>query len=169
MKLRLRHLLGIALLVSIGVNVLLAGIVIGRWVDHGPHGDGISRFDREAAREALSPEARAIADAVWERHKPGLRDKFKAVKAARNAVEALLRADEVDRATLEAAQAEMTARWAEARAEIARGITEVALALPADQRKTYFKAGETQKPWDQRKRPLPPPDAAGEPPPPPEN
>ncbi|MGD9538287.1 MAG: periplasmic heavy metal sensor [Alphaproteobacteria bacterium] len=168
MKLRLRHLLGIALLVSIGVNVLLAGIVIGRWVDHGPHGDGIPRFDREAAREALSPEARAIADEVWEQHKAAVRGKFKAVKEARNAVEALLRADEVDRATLEAAQAEMTTRWAEARAEIARGVTEVALALPADQRKLYFKAGETQKPWDQR-RPPPPPDAAGEPPPPPEN
>lgn len=155
MKLGLRHLLGIALLASLAVNVLLAGIVIGRWVDHGPH-YGSSRFDREAAREALSPEARAVVDEIWERHHAAVRDKFKAAKQARRDFEALLQADEVDRAALDRAQAEMSARWAEARAEMVRSMTELALALSPEDRKAYFERG--RRPHGQ---PSPPPGDEG--------
>ena len=151
MKFGLRRLLGIALLVSIAVNVLLAGIVIGRWVDHGAH-PGSSRFDREAAREALSPEARTVVDQIWERHQASVRDKFKAAKEARRDFEALLQADVVDRAALDQAQAEMSARWAEARAEMSRSMTELALALSPDDRKAYFERG--RRPHGQ---PSPPP------------
>jgi uncharacterized membrane protein len=159
MKLRLRHLLGIALLVSIAVNVLLAGIVIGRWVDHDSR-DGGPRFDRRAAHEALSPAGKEIADEIWQQRRPLLREKFKAVKDARRALEAELKADQVDRAKLEAAQAALSAAWAEARAEMAEGMTDLAVALPAEDRKAYFEKGKKHRKHDRR---TPPPDRDGPP------
>jgi len=147
MKPRLLYLLGAALLVSLGLNVFLGGVMIGRWAEHGfAHSGGSPRFIREAALKALNPAARAIVDDLRDRHQAQMRDKFRAVRQATRALEAQLQADEIDRAALDAAQADLSDRWAEARAEMARGMTELALALPPDARKLYFKA-VGKRPW----------------------
>lgn len=144
MKLGKRHVLGLVLLVSLGLNVLLGGMMIGHWASDGPRQwgrGGSSEFDRQAAREALSPASQKIVDENWTRHGAKLRDAFKAVREARQEIQRVLTADQLDRAALEAAQAALAARWDVARTEMAAGLTDLALALPPEERKLYFTAG----------------------------
>lgn len=143
MRLGKRHVLGLILLASLGLNVLLGGLMIGHWAGDGPRhgGRGSPGFDRHAARETLPPTSQKLADEIWSRHEAKLRDAFKGVREARRRIQEVLTADQLDRAALEAAQAELGARWDVARAEMAAGLMELAVALPPEQRRLYFKSG----------------------------
>ncbi len=141
MTLGKRHVLGLVLLVSLGLNVLFAGMMIGHWAGGPRHGGGSPEFDRHAARDALPPSSQALVDEIWTRHEPKLHEAFKGIRKARRDIHRVLTADQLDRAALEAAQAALGMRWDVARAEMATGLMELALALPPEERKHYFKHG----------------------------
>ncbi len=142
MTLGKRHIVGLVLLASLGLNVLLGGMFIGGWAGgSGHHGQGSRWFDREAARDAISPEAQKIVDDIRVAHDAKLREAFKATRELRQEIRRLLTADQIDGAALEAAQMALTTHRAAAQAMIATLQKELALALPPDDRKAYFTAG----------------------------
>ncbi|MSO75114.1 MAG: periplasmic heavy metal sensor [Alphaproteobacteria bacterium] len=146
MTLGKRQVLGLVLLVSLGANVLLGGLLIGGWACEGPRHSG-GGFDRQAAREALPPESRKLADDIWSEHEAKIRCAFKAVREARQDIQRVLAADEFDRAALETAQAALTTRWDGVRTAMAASLSELALALSPDERKRYFTAGAKHGEW----------------------
>jgi uncharacterized membrane protein len=147
MTLGKRQILGLALLVSLGANVLLGGLLIGGWASDGPRPGGRGGFDHNTAREALPPESRKLADDIWSKHEAKIRDAFKSVREAREDIQRVLTADKFDRAALESAQAALAARWGGVRGEMAASLSELALALSPEERKRYFAAGAKRGAW----------------------
>ncbi|MSO69241.1 MAG: periplasmic heavy metal sensor [Alphaproteobacteria bacterium] len=142
MTLGKRHLVGLVLLISLGLNILLGGMLIGGWASgEGHHGRGSWGFDREAARKAISPEAQKTVDDIRAAYDAKLREAFKAAREARQEIRRLLTADQIDGAALEAAQVAQAANRAAAQAMLAALQKELALALSPEERKSYFTAG----------------------------
>ncbi len=137
------RILGLVLLASLGLNVLLGGLLIGDWAGDGSNQGirGSRWFDRETARAALPAEAQKIVDAIWSRHEAAVREGYKAVREARAELQRVLTADELDPPALEAAQANLATRREAARLNITASMAELAHALPPKDRKLYFTTG----------------------------
>lgn len=87
----------VALIVSVCINLLLAGVMVGgRW-----HGGGPWWSD-------VPDEARAVMKQAFETHKPEFDKRRDAVREARQKVAELLKADPIDQAALDQALAELS-------------------------------------------------------------
>lgn len=116
-------LLGTALLVSLGLNLFLGGIVAGRGV--GARGgidfqmtpanlkQGIERVMR-----VLPPADAEVMRGLFEAQRPEIRQRFEALQQARKAVGAALKAEPFDATVFNAAYATMQARTQEVQAAI---------------------------------------------------
>src|SRR5262245_16377743 len=95
-----------ALIVSLCVNLLLGGLMVGgRW--HGDHGRWRSP---EAFLERFPEEARPIVKGVFDAHKADFDAHRDQVQEAREKVAALMKADVIDRGQLDLALAELQQR-----------------------------------------------------------
>ena len=117
----------VALLLSVVLNVLLAAMLAGGWMQHerGRGMGGAVRMPRAETLARVLPESdRAALDAAYERHRPQVRASFRAMREAKREVRAALNARPYDGARLAAALAAM-------RSEEAR-VAEAVHALLAD-------------------------------------
>ena len=143
------------LLVSLALNFFVAGALFvhfNRPGVHQPRG-GTEQFNMEAAREALSPEYRAVVDKIWRKFKAAEKPKFLNLFELRLKVREILLADEFDSAAFKALSLRMQKSGDITRVTLQTVITEVATTLPSEQRKKYFQAGFEFSRMDQRDRP----------------
>lgn len=137
----LARALPIVLVVSLALNLFLAGAIashlLHRGPDHGamerPHRHGLLPHPRQL-RHALSPEAQARFDALHEAHRPRIRERLRAVGAARRALGEVLRAEPLDRARMDAAFAALREEEGRLAAETQSMFGTLALELSPEDR-----------------------------------
>ncbi len=123
----------IAAIVSLCINMLLAGVMIGgRWHGGpGPHwGFGGGRFMAD-----IPEEARPLIKQVFESHKSEFDAEREAVEQARLKVAELLKADPIDRPQLDQALSELLQRTQSMQRFGHQVLVDVAEKLPPDMRR----------------------------------
>jgi len=105
---RLLSLLGLALVASLGINLFLGGLMLGRDFGGGlPVRPGLAGGGMRAALEQLlkelPPEDRAIMRDAFEGHRADIVDRVQALRQARQQVARLLKAASFDTAATTAA------------------------------------------------------------------
>jgi uncharacterized membrane protein len=135
----------IVLIVSLGLNLFLGSLMIGRWLSGPPHRPApFARTERAPGAEAnrflermasdLPREHRAGFEATFERHRERLGRAAGEARQARDHVREALRKEPFDRAELERAFEGLRARNNALQQEIQSAIVEGAAALPPDAR-----------------------------------
>lgn len=137
-------ILVVALIASVCLNLALAGVMIGdRW-----HGSDRPRGPAGWLMRGMPEEARPVVQGIIDANEAEFEAKRAVVTEARQRVAALLQADTVDRAQLEAALAEMQSQFGEMFRLGQKMMVEVALQLTPEQRKEWAKK------WaEERRRP----------------
>jgi len=134
--------LGIALIVSLGINLFLAGMIVTAAVYH-KGGRGWAGTDRlyphRSARRALEGESRGKVDTIWREARPDLRMRIREVRRARRDIRRQLRAETLDRSALDKAFAELRASSAGAHGAMHAVIGRIAESLSAEERRSYFR------------------------------
>ena len=163
--------LAIALAVSIGFNLFLGGAIASAWLVKRQYGESrppragmAGDFDFRGGLAALDDDARPLARDVRREYGPRLRQAGKAMHEARRDVGKMLRADEIDPVTLEAALAELRRRSDEAQAVMHEVLMKAIGNLTPDQRRKFLEAAMQRGPRGDRRRPPegPPPEGAPE-------
>lgn len=133
--------LGIALIISLALNLFVVGIFAVGFFFHGPrhHAQMGRPFPHWAARRSLDGETKNKVDAIWREAHKDLRVRVRAMRQARREVRRQLRADTLDRKALDASYVELRERSVAAREAFKATLTKVALVLTAEQRRGYFK------------------------------
>ena len=91
-------------------------------------------------RQVLPEERRVVVDALLEEHRQAIRGSVGDVFEARRRVHALMTADTIDRAALEAAFADLRDRDAEAATVVQAMLTELAVELTPEDRRAVAEA-----------------------------
>lgn len=156
--------LTLLLLASLGVNLFIGGLAIGRWVDHGWGGRGGP--DRHAGTPPEGPGPRWLrrmvgedgidmVRTVWRDHEAAIDPLRREADAARSAVTDTLSADPFVRADYEAALSRMRAAGDRMETAVHAAITDVVTNMSPEQRQTF---AERARRWaDKHKGPPPPP------------
>mgnify|MGYP000321380008 CR=1 FL=1 len=134
--------LWIFLILSLCANLFLGGLFAGKLIfDRKPPPPGHRvRVDLRHAMRALEPASREKADQLFRLRRPEMRKRLRAVRSARRKLRRLLAADDATQAQIEAAFADVRRRGGEAQEAFQAVLREIALALPPDQRKAFFRA-----------------------------
>ena len=115
-----------ALIVSLCVNLLLAGVMLGgRWHD-GP---------RHRFLDSVPEQAKPLVKEVFESHKAEFDKRRDAIRQARMKVADLLKADPIDQAQLDLALAELSQQSQAMRQFGLQVMVEIAQKLPPDLRR----------------------------------
>jgi uncharacterized membrane protein len=135
---RRRRWLGLALVLSLAVNLFLVGILAGGWLARGP----AAGFDPAAGPasiphmiRALPPTARDAALERFAERRRALRGQMTALRRARQSVYEALTAEAFDRAALEAALGDLREQVAALQAGLHEAIVAVAERLEAEDRR----------------------------------
>ncbi len=121
----------VALIASLCVNLLLAGMTLGeRWHDGPRH-----RFFGGPMMMGVPEEARPLMKQVFESHKPEFDTHLDAIRQARMKVADVLKADTIDQAQLDQALAELSQRSQAMRQFGLQVMVEIAQKLPPDVRR----------------------------------
>lgn len=138
-------ILGPALLVSLGLNLFLGGMVTARWAAPGEPGRGWDRrgFNPHAASDALPPELRDEVRGFWKEQRRANREKMRAARDARRAMFEVLTADTFDPEKLRAAHQALLDRTIDARRAVGEATIAIAEMLPDEARRAYFAAGRS--------------------------
>jgi uncharacterized membrane protein len=140
---RVGRVLSISLLLSLAVNLFLAGMLVSQWLIVGPQRHERPRppFDRMAAQAALSEPYRAVVDGIWAEHHQALRGKRKEIFALRRAIREHLVAETLDPVAFDHAYRALHATSLDRRSALHATLTKIATTLPLEDRRRYFKAG----------------------------
>jgi len=134
--------LGIALIVSLGVNLFLAGMMVTGALYH-KRGGGMAGYDRPfphwSARRALEGESRGKVDTIWREARPNLRAHIREVRKARRDIRQQLKADTLDRPALDQAFAALRASTNSAHNAMHALIGRIAETLNVEERRQYFR------------------------------
>jgi Spy/CpxP family protein refolding chaperone len=121
-----------ALIVSLCVNLLLAGMMLGgRWHD----GPGHRHFHGGSMMTSMPEEARPIVKDVFDSHKAEFDARRDAIHQARVKVADVLKADTIDQAQLDEALAELSQQSQAMRQFGLQVMVEIAQKLPPDLRR----------------------------------
>ena len=141
--------LRVLLVASLALNVAFAAGFAWRHFDghdgraggHRPHAmRGTMMPSPRVLRQVLPEERRVVVDALLEEHRQAIRGSVGDVFEARRRVHALMTADTIDRAALEAAFADLRARDAEAATVVQAMLTELAVELTPEERRAVTEA-----------------------------
>lgn len=130
------RLLAALLFVSVAGNVAAGGYLLARAFDQRP-----PRFERaltEAAEGRLSPASRAALDAAMAAARPHMRAAWDEVGEARREIAAILAADPVDRARLDAAFARLRAATAASQTALHGAVTGAVVQMQPEERTTFL-------------------------------
>lgn len=124
----------IAAIVSLCINMLLVGVMVGgRW--HGGPGHHGSFWGGGRLMANLPEEARPLIKQVFESHKAEFQAEREAVEQARIKVAELLKADPIDRAQLDVALGELLQRTQSMQKFGHQVLVDVAEKLPPEMRR----------------------------------
>ncbi|WP_028794835.1 periplasmic heavy metal sensor [Thalassobaculum salexigens] len=152
------------LLASLGVNLFIGGLAIGRWVDHGwggrggpghfagpppPDGPGPRWLRRMVGEDGID-----TVRTVWQRHETTIDPLRRDADAARSAVADTLSADPFVRADYEAALGRMRAARDRMETAVHAAITDVVTSMTPEQRHAF---AERARAWADRHKGPPPP------------
>jgi uncharacterized membrane protein len=152
-----------ALVVSLGLNLFVGGVMIGRglhhhrdWSAERPSPDREHRVIAFVGRMAMAlpPEDRAKFMAKMEGYRAELVEADRNFRDARNKVQDAIAAEPFDRNALDRAFGEVAARMAAMQKVLHAALSDAVSTLPPDARKALSR-------WDER--PRPPSDPDGEP------
>lgn len=126
-------LLGTALLLSLGLNLFMGGLIAGRGLSTRGGVDlqmspANLKLGIQRVLEVLPPGDAEIMRGIFESERPDIRSRFVALNGARKAVGAALKAEPFDAAAFTAAYETMQARSQELQAAI-HGVIEAAVPL----------------------------------------
>jgi len=135
-----------ALVVSLGLNLFLGSLIVGRWIGGPPHHRGpFAAAERGPAGEpgrilqrmasGLPAEHRAAFEAVAAKHRDRIVELAGQARDARQQARTVLASETLDRAALDRAFEAIRTRNAALQAEIQATIGEAAATLPPDARK----------------------------------
>ncbi len=132
--------LGIALIVSLAINLFVVGAIIVGFLFHWPghHAHSGQPFPHWAAKRSLDSDARRRVKEIWRTARPGLRERVRAIRKARREVRQQLRADPLDLKALEAAYGDLSKRKLAAQETMQEVLTKISGTLNAEQRREYF-------------------------------
>jgi uncharacterized membrane protein len=140
-----RRWLLIALIVSLGLNLFLGSLMVGRWIAGPPHHRQFAAAERGPAGEpgrilqrmasSLPQEHRPAFEAVMTKHRERIVELAGQARDARQQVRAILGSEAFDRTSLDRAFENVRTRNLALQAEIQATIGEAAAALPPDARK----------------------------------
>ena len=137
---RLSRRLSILLLISLGGNLFLSGMLFTQWLAATPP-DMTGPFNRHAAVAALSEEQRQVVERIWQRHEAKAGERLKAAREVRRRIRRQLEADPFDRAALEQSFVELREAMVPLGIQLFGTIVEIADSLPLAERKRFFEAG----------------------------
>ena len=146
---RLSCRLSIFLVLSIALNLFLAGVLVSQWFGatsmkkFGP-------FNHQAAAEALNEEDRETVDRIWTQSRGKIRDRLFKARELRAQIRTELTADVVDKPALEGSFDDLRDTMTSIADDIFATIVQIAETLPLSERRQYFEAGLSQG------RPFPP-------------
>jgi Spy/CpxP family protein refolding chaperone len=128
--------LSVALFLSLALNLLIGGAMIGRWGWHGDHHDRGGRHwgARFWLERALGEEAAPKVEKLWDAHRQQLKPLRKASKQARIEVQAALSAEKFDAETYAKALDASLEKSMAIRASHHAFMTELATTLTPEQR-----------------------------------
>lgn len=141
--------LAIALTASLGVNLFLAGLFVGRWVGppplfahaaapRPPERPVQAMLDRLAA--ALEEPNRATFESIMDRHRPTLSAAGMAFRESRRRAGDVMAAEQFDKAQLEAALQDLRTRNMDFQRSLHAALTEAATGLPPPARQKLAAA-----------------------------
>ena len=132
--------MGIALIVSLAINLFVVGAIIVGFLFHWPgrHVHSGQPFPHWAAKRSLDSDARRKVREIWRTARPGLRESVRAIRKARREVRQQLRADPLDLKALEAAYGDLSKRKLAAQEAMQEVLTKISGTLNAEQRREYF-------------------------------
>jgi Spy/CpxP family protein refolding chaperone len=155
------RLMRIVLVVSLALNLFVVSAVAvdavtdGGWTRsflgmHGGRGPGLLGLPNPRELRAILPEQdRAVLDSTMEAHRTQFHERFEAIGAARDAVTAAIKTEPFDPAKLEAAFADLSARWRAVSAEAQAMLTDLVTHLsPEGRAKLAQMMAERRKPRD---------------------
>lgn len=125
--------LGALLVLSLCLNLFVAGLVVARMGGPGRGADA-AMARQERFFRSLPEEAQPVVREVFREHRPEISARFARLREARREVATLLRAETLDRGALDAAMAEVRARGAEAQEVLHAAMAEAAARLPPEAR-----------------------------------
>lgn len=153
-----RRLLIILLIVSGGVNLFLAGVIVTSIVVHERRHGGVHNVNRRAgfrlflAVRDLDEPHRARAMALLREKRPEIRGKIRAVRQARRDLGRMLRSGDSSAADVEAGFRRLHAARGEAQVALHALVRTIAEKLTPDQRKRFYRAAFRPKPRRMRER-----------------
>ncbi len=140
------RLIGAALVLSLVVNLFLAGLVAGDWL-MGRIGPPplAPTMNLSWMRHALGPDAEPMIEPAMRRHHGSIRQHVESMRMARREVRAALVAQPFDRAALEGALARMRTQGMEAQTAFHGVLIDVASTLTAEQRQELAKESQRRR------------------------
>jgi len=136
--------LGIALALSVGINLFLVGAITTHLLRRPPTGPPMR--DRDGgqflfrATEGMSPEGRSTVRAIMKRHRSGLMPRRKAMRQARRDVQTALEKEPFDRALLKRNLARLRGETSSAQEELHEAMSEAAGNMSAADRKELTRS-----------------------------
>lgn len=127
-----------ALVVSLVLNLLVVGWLVGSWALHRPPMFGWRGLEHMA--ELVPETQRDEVEALIEARRAGFEAAREEVRAARQALDATMRADPFDRAAAEAAFATLSAAIGRMTGLVQETVLDIAETVPADVRRELADA-----------------------------
>ena len=130
---RLSRRLSILLVLSLGLNLFLAGVLATQWFGEKPAAK-VGPFNHEAAAATLNDEDRATVDRIWTQSRANIRDRLLKARQLRAQIRTELTADVVDKAALEGSFDDLRDTMTSIADDIFATIVRIAETLPLSER-----------------------------------
>ncbi len=137
---RLTRRLSVLLMISVGINLFLAGMLVTQWLTAAPM-DMAGPFNRHAAEAALSDEHREVVQHIWAENHAAMLDHLRKARRVRQDIKRQLDTETFDKAKLERSFATLRDIMVPVGTDIFATVVEIAEALPVEERRRYFATG----------------------------
>jgi len=139
----------VALILSLGLNLLVVGVVASaawHFRSHGPDFQG----RLSAYLDTLPPERTSTLKRIVERHQPELRPLRQEIRQMRRDAAELFAADPLDKEALANTHARLMDAEVRIRQGYAQFMTELAEKMTAEERRGFIEWRERHRPWSRR-------------------
>lgn len=144
MKISRNKILALALIVSLGLNLVIGGFIAAQWAGHerGPISSSSRlRFDHRAAITVLNDQERERLKEFWQERRQTLRPYFREYREERDKLKELFTASTLDIPAINETYSAMIAKQAQIETFLQAAMVEMAKALPAEKRAAFFDKG----------------------------
>ena len=132
-----------ALLVSLAINLSIAGFVGAQWFRHSGFGppQASLMFDRRAALSTLEEKERKEINRIWRSHRPELKEELRGFRKTKNSLSRLLSAEDVDEDAIKSVFSKMNSHRSAVENTLYSALLQTAQALPSENRQKFFWRG----------------------------